>query len=164
MELLGAGREYDVAGVKARLSRYMDTERDIDSEIERLERLQSKLYGTSSKKLSDMPRAPSPVQDRMAQLLARKDELEREIRDMIAAQDAERAWINHMVVGLRRSEQRSVIRMRYLDGERWTDVCALMFGDKEDYCDREDSYLRRVMTLHGQALLNMAKMVSEEAG
>lgn len=159
MENFETAKRYDVASLKERLSKYMDTEMDIDSGIERLERLEEKMRGTSAKEITDMPRAPSAAKDRLAVLVARKDELERELRDIIKAQEVERKWIESLVSRLRRSEQRSVIRMRYLDGERWSTVCLMIFGSRKDYYEKEDSYLRRVMTLHGQALVNMAKMI-----
>ena len=147
----------EVAYLKERLLTYTYNEREIDDQIERLERLKLKLYGTSSKELTDMPRAPSASLDRIADLEARKDELEQKIRDMINSQQAERDWIESKVCKLKNPDQRAVIRMRYLDSEKWVDVCELLFGGKEDFVGKEDSYLRRVMILHGKALLNIVK-------
>ena len=62
---------------------------------------------------------------------------------------------------LRRSDERAVIRVRYIDNASWDEVVDVLFGGKEDLLEREDIYLRRVYKLHGQALLSMAKYIEE---
>ena len=41
-------KQYDVAAVKKRLNRYREKERDIDTQIERLGRLETRLTGIRS--------------------------------------------------------------------------------------------------------------------
>ena len=52
--------------------------------------------------------------------------------------------------------------MRYIDRESWNTVAELMFGGREDYEGKEDTYLRRVHKVHGAALQNMAQVMSED--
>ena len=65
------------ADVKRCLVLFMDTEREIDNEIERLEILQEKLYSVGSPEITDMPRNPSPSNDRISELLSRKNDCEK---------------------------------------------------------------------------------------
>ena len=49
-------KRYNVTAVKDRLNSYRENARDIDNEIERLERLISKMSGVGAQVISDMPR------------------------------------------------------------------------------------------------------------
>lgn len=154
-------KRYDVEAVKARLYEYRDIAKEIDSQSERLERLKAKMYGVGAQAITDMPRTPSPDFDRTAGLIQQKEELEREIREAVERQRSEREYLEDVVKHLRRSEERTVIRVRYFDCANWNDVVDLMFGDSPDLLEKEDSYLRRVYKLHGQALYGMAKYIEE---
>ncbi len=152
-------RRYDVQGVKKWLSEYRETEHEIDNQIERLERLEAKMYGVGSPQLSDMPKAPGITGDRISGLIAQKEELEAEIRKTISEHSAMKDRIESLCKQLRKSDQRAVIRMRYLDGEKWVDITEMLFRNKEDYMERSDAYLRTVGNIHGRALLNIAKLL-----
>ena len=155
---------YDVETVKNWLREYREIELDIENQIERLERLEAKIYGVGSSQLSDMPKARNPVGDRLAILLSQRDELEEDIRAMMASRDEQKAKIESLCKKLRRSDQKAVIRMRYLDGEKWTDITKMLFGKREDFEKREDSYLRTVGNIHGRALKNIAKQLNKSEG
>ena len=154
-------KHYDDEAVKARLYEYRDIAKEIESQSERLERLKAKMFGVGAQAITDMPRTPSPDFDRMTGLLQQKDELEVEIRDAIERQRTEREYLEGVIKHLRRSEERTVIRVRYFDCASWNDVVDLMFGDCPDLLEKEDGYLRRVYKLHGQALYSMAKYIEE---
>ena len=70
-------KRYDVTAVKEPLNQYREKERDIDNQIERLERLVSKMTGAGAQVITDMPRAPSVSTDRMSELVGQKEELVR---------------------------------------------------------------------------------------
>jgi hypothetical protein len=153
--------QYDVAHLKDRLDSYRENEREIDNQIERLERLVSKTSGLGAQVISDMPRAHNVSDDRMAELVGQKEELEELIRAAVKEQSAERRALEGVMKFLRHSDERAVIRMRYFDRASWNEVVDLMFGGREDYLEKEESYLRRVHRIHGAALLNMAKIMEE---
>ena len=69
-------KRYDVAVVKERLKTYSENQRDIDNQIERLERLITKMNGVGAQTISDMPRAKGVVGDRIADMVSQKDDLE----------------------------------------------------------------------------------------
>lgn len=154
-------KRYDVAVVKERLNEYREKERDIDNQIERLERLVAKMTGPGAQAITDMPRAPSATDDRMAELVGQKEELESSIRKSVKEQSEERMEIEKILKRLRHSDERAVIRMRYFDRESWNGVTEMMFGGKADFMGKEDTYLRRVHKIHGSALLNMARLIED---
>lgn len=49
--------------------------------------------------------------------------------------------------------------MRYLDGCRWEEVAEMLFGQRDDYEEKADSFLRRVHKIHGAALGKLANIV-----
>ena len=81
-------KRYDVNAVKERLNQYREKERDIDNQIERLERIVSKMTGAGAQVITDMPRAPSVSTDRMAELVGQKEELEASIREAVKSRAA----------------------------------------------------------------------------
>lgn len=139
---------------------YREAERDIDNQIERLERLITKMESVGAQTLTDMPKAPSATTDRMADYVWKKEELEAEIRDAIHRQGEEKKSIEAILARLRSSDEKAVIRMRYFDRASWNEVLDMMFGGREDFLGKEDTYLRRVHKIHGSALQNMAKILS----
>ena len=154
-------KQYDVAAVKRRLNRYREKERDIDTQIERLGRLETRLTGIRSPDISDMPKSHGAVDDPLVNLIAEKDELESKIRGDIKAHTE--AWheIEDILDTLTKSDEKAVIRVRYHDRESWSAVSKILFGKRRDFSEKADSYLRRVHKLHGSALVNLAK--AEEA-
>lgn len=154
--------QWDVAAVKEWLSEYREKERDIDNQIERLERFIAKMTTAGAQVISDMPRSPGSTGDRIGSMVGRKEELEKSIRDEVGKQSEKRRLIENILSRLRRSDEKAVIRMRYIDREGWSIVAELMFGSREDYEGKEDTYLRRVHKVHGAALQNMAQAMNED--
>lgn len=148
--------------MKEWLVAYREMDRDIDNQIERLERLVSKMTGAGAQVISDMPKTPGTTGDRMGDLVARKDDLETSIRAAVEERSQKRKKIEAILSRLRRSDEKAVIRMRYIDREGWNTVAELMFGSRDDYESKEDTYLRRVHKVHGAALQNMAEAMNED--
>lgn len=155
------GKRYDVQSVKDRLTDFRNMNREIDNEIERLDRLQSKMYSVGSPQITDMPRSSSPSNDKMTSIVARKMELEEKIKEMIRSQEEERKKLEDIINRIKKPDERAVIRMRYLDIEDWSDVCFTLYGGNDRYEEKEQSYMRRLMLVHGRALLCMAKIIEE---
>ncbi len=148
-----------VQAVRDRLNEYREKSRDIDNQVERLERLQAKMYGVGSQNLSDMPKSPSPSNDRMTDMVSQKEELEQLIREDVEAQSQERKFIEDAMKHIRKSDEKAVIRMRYFDGYSWNDVRDMLFGHKEDYDEKLDSYQRRTFGVHRCALHHLAEYI-----
>ena len=154
-------KQCDVEAVREWLEQYLDTEEEIDGQIERLERLESKMKGISAQVLTGMPRSPSASTDRMADMLSQKDDLERSIKDAVSQQGLIRVKIEAILKKSCKPEEKTVIRMRYIDRSEWNEVLDMMFGNKPDFLDREDSYKRRMYRKHESAILNMARYLTE---
>lgn len=154
-------KRYDVEAVKSRLQEYVENERDIDNQIERLEHLIARLEGLGAQVLTDMPKAPSAVNDRMAELIGQKEELEEEIRASVCEQSRERKRIEEILKHMKNPDERAVIQMKYLDRSSWIEVRDMMFGSKADFEGKEDTYLRRTHRIHGSALVNIARYIEE---
>ena len=154
-------KQFDTDAIKEWLNDYRETERDIDNQVERLDRLDMQMTSISSPVITDMPRNPSPVYDRAAAVVAKKVDLENEIREAIQSQKRKRELIEDILKHLRSSDERGVIRIRYLDRASWYEVTDVLFGGREDYLNKEETYLRRVHKIHGSALQHIAQYVSE---
>jgi len=152
-------KRYDVASVRSRLDAYLAKEAEIDNQIERLERLETKMEGVGAQVISDMPRSHNASTDRFADMLHRKSLLDEEIRTMVKDQKTEWEAIETILMNVDNPDERAVIRMRYLDRSSWDDVNDMIFGGKKDFLDKEESYKRRVFRLHGAALLDMARYI-----
>lgn len=154
-------KHYDVEAVKQRLIDLRDLRREIENQSERLERLEMKLVGVEAQALTDMPKSPSPSNDRISDLMQQKFDLEEDIRATLEHRRRERMFFEKIIRRLKRSDERAVIRSRYLDGASWGDVVDLLYGDEEDLLEREDMYRKRVFKLHGRALLSMAQYIED---
>lgn len=154
-------KKIDLETVREWLNEYLETEKEIDSNIERLEHLVAKMTGTSAQVLTGMPRASSSSTDRMAEMVANKTELEEEIRAAVSLQSIKRQKIEGILRKLSKVEERSVIRMRYFDRAEWKEVQEMLFGSKPDFEDRYDTYERRMHKYHRSALENIAKWINE---
>lgn len=154
-------KRYDVDAVRERLNQYLSTEQDIDNQIERLERLDSKMKGVSAQVLTGMPRSPSASNDRMAIMLGQKEDLEQSIKEAVSQQSQERNEIEEILTHIDKPDERAVIRMRYLDRTEWKEVLDMMFGGRPDFLEKEETYERRMYRVHSSAILNMARYIEE---
>lgn len=154
-------KQYDVQAVKSRLQEYVETEREIDTHIERLDYLEVRLVGVGAQNITDMPKAPSANLDRMGTMYAAKEELETQVREMIEEQERFKKCVEAILRHLRRADERNVIRVHYFDRCDWNNVNFILFGTKDDFVDKEQTYLRRAHRIHGDALLHMAKYIEE---
>lgn len=151
-----------IEDVRNRLNAYRDKNQDIDNQIERLERLEARIYGLGSQIVSDMPRSGSRSTDRMADMQSQKEELEAEIKEAVEEQAQERGFFENAMKSIRKADEKGVIRMRYFDGYEWEEVCLMIFGRKADYEGKEDTYLRRTFQLRKNAIKHIAEFMLGE--
>lgn len=148
----------EIDAMKERLRDYRSMNKEIENQIERLERMEMKISSIGSPVLSDMPKSPSTVYDRMASSVARKVDFENEIKELIAERDSERCSLESLIRQLKKPDERAVIRMRYLDIEDWEDILMMIFGGQRDFNDKYDNYKQRMFRLHSAAISNMAAL------
>lgn len=148
----------EIDAMKERLRDYRSMNKEIENQIERLERMEMKISSIGSPVLSDMPKSSSAVYDRMASSVARKVDFENEIKELIAERDSERCSLESLIRQLKKPDERAVIRMRYLDIEDWEDILMMIFGGQRDFNDKYDNYKQRMFRLHSAAISNMAAL------
>ncbi len=152
-------KQYDIQAAKDILYSYRDYEREIENKTELLERLTVKLEGVGAQNITDMPRAPSPANDRISDLISQKIEVEEMLTMDIEKFREKRRYIRGLIRSLRSADEREVIRFRYLVGMEWYDVTDAMFGAKQDYLAKADSYQRRTYSIHARALNHIAAFI-----
>lgn len=109
-----------------------------------------------------MPRSPGVEGDRLGEAIGIADALEREADEkerVAAALYAEIDGAIRKIDGKYGVERRLVLQCRYLDGQAWSGVICLLFGDRVDFNDKEDSYGRRAYMIHKAALEDLAQIL-----
>ena len=152
----------DVAKVKRWLRSYNDRDRDIDTQLERLDKLETRLKSFGVPVLSDMPKSPSAADDRTADLVSQKVDLEKEIRTALVDQKTFRNQIYSLIDMVNNPDERAVLRIKYIDGYQWQDICDMLFGSRIDYVDKEESYLRRTHKIHKAALERVVRIINSK--
>lgn len=135
---------------KERLRQYQAIKHELDQVSGQIEELEASLYSPRAQQMDGMPFAPSGgSSDAREAILDKKAELLRHYQQLQADLDAERLAIERAIENLE-PMLRMLMRLRYLDGLRWEEVCTQM------------SYSwRQVHRLHKQAL---AKLREDENG
>ena len=109
-----------------------------------------------------MPRVPGFDGDKLGGIIGAADALDREAAEK--EQDAAALYIEidgaiRRIDGKHGAERRTVLQCRYLDGQAWGGVTYLLFGDRVDFNDKEDSFQRRVFNIHKAALEDLAQVL-----
>ena len=147
--------------IKDRLAAYTAMLRDIDNQLERLDRMEMTMASPPGPDLTGMPRGSGTPSDRTGMMVERKMELEEQIEERLAEEREERAALEAMIRQVENPDERAVLRLRYFDRADWDGICAALYGDRQDYLDRLDSYQNRTYKAHGRALLRLAEILKE---
>lgn len=149
-----------VENLRRWLESYRERQRDFEATRERLERLEARLTSPRSAALTGLPGAAVSDPDRLALPLAELEELRAEIKK----QSAELRDLRHRIEGAiclidgpGWPNMRAVLRMRYLDGEKFETIAQLLFWRDLDFLAKQDSYLRRAFKLRKTALRALAQ-------
>lgn len=152
--------------LKIWLWRYQELQRDANRVWDRLDELRSRIAAARSTNLDGIPHGNSVDADRIGADLARLEDLEQEAREVQEEATASRREIEaaiRKITGPRWADRREVLRLRYVDGLRWEDVAEHLYGDSQDFWDRQEAYLRRTFKLHKTALEALAQFVPLQA-
>lgn len=150
--------------VKSWLGRYRELSMDADHIEQRIEALRSRLENPGAANLSGMPKAPGFEGDRLGQQLAVIGDLEENLRAVLRERWAVYNEIEgaiKQITGRGAVDQRALLRSRYIDLLPWFDVNFQFFGDKTDFGDREETYLRRCHRLHGAAIAALTALLQD---
>lgn len=137
-----AGMSQECAAARDYLRTYRLMEYSVDSRLEQLRRLRSKLYSAAAKPLSDMPRGGPRADwtDLSIQCIELENDLAGEIQDMRARQRD----IRNAISAVPGERWQSVLNLRYIGGFSW-DMVAMKMGLDSKY----------VLQLHREALENV---------
>lgn len=150
------------AAAKEWLLRYRDAARDSMALDSRIAAMRSRIESARTSHLDGMPHGSGFEGDNVGAALARLDELEQEAQEARAHAMALYHEINDAIkriTGPDSPYQRAVLQTRYLDLESWTGVSEVLFGQRDDYLDKEESFLRRIHKIHGAALSKLAELI-----
>ena len=146
--------------VRRRLEEYRYDERELENQKERFERLESKMKSIGAQVITDMPRAPSQTFDKMSDYVAKKDELLQDIAEIENRHRSDRHAIEHILKRVRKPDERAVVRGRFIDDMSWDEVANMLFGERDDYLDKLDSYQRKSFLLLSCAVERMAEIIT----
>lgn len=144
--------------VVSKLRKYHNMEMAVADQYERVVRLRENISTPRRSELTGMPKAQNAegYDYKQVELI----DLTAEYEEAAKALKAERDNFNSMVALLEPGFEPMVIRLRYYDWKEWRDVAFGIFGDRIDYNDKEESYIRRSLSIHKTALNKLAKKMT----
>lgn len=149
--------------IKEKLESYAALQRKIDNLIERLDTFMATMGSPSTPNLTGMPSGGGDGTSKIERQVEKKDEMERRLDGLICQERKLRRELEGLIEKLERPNEQTVLEMHYIDGSRWWPICRALFSQKEDYAEREESYLRRTFKIHGSALQHLSKIYKDTA-
>lgn len=137
---------------KERLKNYVYIRREVENQLERLERLKNEALIPAVRE-SDGSKHQG-ASDRMANAIIRRITYEEQIAADMEAKIAEMDEIRAAIDGLQDPQEREVLRMRYIDcrgyhNTSWRRVAMQIYGDDDE------AQLQSVYRIHGRALVHI---------
>lgn len=160
-------KKHQNEALKRWLRRYGELQRDAGVLFDRLDDLRGRVESARTAHLNGLPHGSRGDTDRLGGIIAELEEIEAEAAEAQQAATAARREIAaaiKRISGPRWADKREILRLRYIDRLPWADATEKMFGDSQDFWDRQEVYLRRVFKLHSQALEELADYVQIEPG
>jgi len=151
--------------VKGWLRRYQQITEDIENLESRLEVLEIRAKSPRTSNIDGMPHEPSSEHDRIGDAVAKIDSVKRTIAERKAQANEVYREIDTMIERLQGRYAhlwRIILQLRYLDHAEWNDINFSVFGGKNDYNDKEESYMRRVYKYHKDALVALLNLIPIE--
>lgn len=85
------------------------------------------------------------------------------LRELLSKENAEYEELVAIINALPCVDQRQVVLARYIDGMAWGTITAIIFGKREDFDEKQQSYQRRIYRIHGNALANANRIIKTKA-
>lgn len=123
---------------------------EIRSLKERLQAMETSIYGPKGQRFTSTPRASTGNGKTMEDVVCKHMELEALYRSKLAEGADQLLRIEQAIATLTSPAERMVMQRRYVDGHSWQSICAEMapLGYSE----------RSVYRLHGEALLKLKEV------
>lgn len=127
--------------VKERLKQYGESARELADLVERWEALRARAISPKASNLDGMPHIEGFGSDQIGALVGQLEQIDHEVERKKA--DVKRlyyeldTYIGQIRAAQRRGwpDRRAVLQMRYLDLASWSEIAAMLFGQKADFED-----------------------------
>lgn len=154
-----------IEDVKAWLQRFGEIHRSCELLKERIDLAEAAAYNTKSATPDGMPHSGADPVDIVGRTVARLDSLRAKLA---AAESEENSVFSEIdeaieqISGKKSSEKQAVLQMRYLDFMDWEGVNSALFGERQDFLLREDSFLRKTFYIHAAALKKLSVILDAQ--
>lgn len=131
---------------------------------ERIRNLRSQMSDPRSSQITGMPSGGGEKVDKIGRLIGQVDALERQYSEQLEASRHLYGEIDRVISqisGKRSPEMQAVLRMRHLDLADWEVICEMLYGKREDFPDRYDTYKRRMFQIYRDSLEAVANFIPE---
>lgn len=155
-------KAYYCDAIKGRLKMYSDECVYYDGLVERYERLDQRIHDVSASSLSFTPRTPSPDVHKKESDIAALDKLKISIDRQRSLSVKHKTEIEEAAALIRKADYRSTIEMRYIDGFTWNEIAEMLYGNKADFEDREETFVRRVFENQKKGIEFLAEYAMNE--
>lgn len=149
----------------------------IKQKKDQLTAIKSKITGLHSVKITDMPKTHQPFKnDKALYLLNEKLDIEESLKKLLKKHNSERRRLNKLLRDLESDDtaasiirepevltaEASVLKLRYMCCFSWSEINKAFYSDDEDFEINTDIYLKRIYRYHGQAFVDLQKMMKEK--
>ena len=135
---------------KSELKNYRALVMEVQQLKDQLTALESSLYSPKGQRFTSTPRTPSGERSTMDGAVARHISLDAMYREALADKEAQQLTIEQAILGLGDTDERVILRERYIKGRGWTAIVREM--------ERLGISERQVYRLHGLALLKLKEV------
>ena len=152
----------EIKSMKERLDSYRNLNIEIDNCVNRLDRLEEKIYNISPSMHgeSGSGKGSSSSNSKIQHIIESKEQLTEKMNSLIRYRTAESKAIEEIIEKLKNPDEKLIIYLRYFDNEKWSTISEIMFGSEEDFI-HNDNYMKKIFRIHSRALANMGVIGSK---
>ncbi|WP_293685371.1 hypothetical protein [uncultured Phascolarctobacterium sp.] len=85
-----------------------------------------------------------------------------ELKLLLDKESEEYEALTRIINQVPHAAERQVLMARYMDGRTWPEIAAAVYGNRADYEERQQSYMRSIYRIHGNALLAANKIMARD--
>ena len=111
---------------KEMLKKYGSIKKEKERIKARIEEIESMLYSPRNQNLSGMPTAHDAPNETMEKLIEKKERLLKVYKSFLLQLDETELNIENAIETLADPAARSILRLRYIDGLKWEQICVKM--------------------------------------
>lgn len=153
----------EVNGLKIALKDFVSLSQEIRSQQERYNEMKAGLGTVGGPELSLTPKGPPAPGDKIGAIIVRFEKLGNEIIQKELEYQHIEERLDEIVSRLKRPDEQTVIRMRYIDEKSWREIAVRIYALRniKVTASNRGSCERTVQSYHGSALAHMVKICEE---